>query len=279
MLYFRKSSALLSVVALFFIFSFHFRSDLVAKECLCLLSVCFICELIDSGLGMGYGTILTPVLILFGFEPSKIVPTILFSELLSGFTAAFFHNEIKNVDLSLKGKDFRPALLLAGGSVVGVFVGVSFAVSLPKEVLKLSIGGIILLSGLLVIILSKKTIAYKSWKMLLLSMVASFNKSVSGGGYGPLVTSGQILSGVKGKSAVGITSFAEAFTCLVAVGAFLAKGGYINWPIFIPMITGALISVPFSVFAINKTKEDRLKIIIGVLTFFMGGLIIWKTIS
>ena len=30
--------------------------------------------------------------------------------------------------------------------------------------------------------------------------VASFNKAVPGGGYGPLVTSGQILSGVQGKA-------------------------------------------------------------------------------
>ena len=43
----------------------------------------------------------------------------------------------------------------------------------------------------------------------------------------------------------GITSFAEAFTCLLAIVFFLAKGGSINLQILVPMCTGALLSVPF----------------------------------
>jgi uncharacterized membrane protein YfcA len=112
--------------------------------------------------------------------------------------------------------------------------------------------------------------------MVLLSAIASFNKAVSGGGYGPLVTSGQILSGVQSRASVGITSFAEAFTCMVAVTFFIIRGGWINLELLIPMIAGALSSVPFAVFAINKANEDHLKIIIGVLTMVMGGLTIWK---
>jgi len=115
--------------------------------------------------------------------------------------------------------------------------------------------------------------------MVILSSVASFNKAVSGGGYGPLVTSGQILSGVQSKSSVGITSFAEAFTCLLAVSLFLIRGGWINLVVFIPMSAGALISVPFSVFVISKTREDLLKTIIGMLTMVMGAGTILKALS
>jgi hypothetical protein len=222
------------------------------------------------------GTILTPTLLLVGYAPSDIVPTILFSELLSGFTASFFHNDIKNVDFSSKGMDLKPAVLLAVGSVVGVTIGVFLAVNIPVDILKLTIGCIIFLSGFFVVLLSRKVIEYRNWKMIGLSGVASFNKAVSGGGYGPLLTSGQIISGVRGRAAVGITSFAEAFTCLVAVILFLLQGGYIELHIFIPMVTGALISVPFSVFAVNKASEDHLKIVIGILTMGMGGLTIYN---
>ena len=38
-----------------------------------------ICELIDAALGMLYGTILSPVLIIAGFNPILVVPAILFS--------------------------------------------------------------------------------------------------------------------------------------------------------------------------------------------------------
>ncbi len=249
------------------------------RETMLLLGVCFICELIDSGLGMGFGTILTPTMLLIGYQPSDIVPTILFSELFSGFTAAFFHNDIRNVDFRIRGADLKPALLLAAGSVAGVSVGVFLAMSVPEDFLKMLIGSIIFLAGFFVVLLSRKMIEYRNWKMLSLSSLASFNKAVSGGGYGPLVTSGQILSGVRGKAAVGITSFAEAFTCMVAVSLFLFKGGHITMRILIPMCTGALISVPFSVFAVNKANEDNLRIVIGILTMCMGALTVFKVLQ
>lgn len=249
------------------------------KDAAVLFGLSFICELVDSGLGMGYGTILTPTLLLIGYDAHDIVPTVLLSELLSGFTAAFFHNEIRNVELGFRGKDFRPAVIIISGSIAGVTAGVFLALSLPKIALNMGVGCIIFLSGFLVLLLSRRIIKYRNWKMVMLSSVASFNKAVSGGGYGPLVTSGQILSGVQSKSSVGITCFAEAFTCLLAVALFLIKGGWINLVVFIPMCAGALISVPFSVFAINKAREDLLRTVIGVLTMTMGAVTIFIALS
>ena len=249
------------------------------KDAALLFGLCFICELVDSGLGMGYGTILTPALLLIGYDAHDIVPTVLLSEFLSGFTASFFHNEIGNVALGFRGKDFKPAIILVSGSIAGVTAGVFLALSLPTTVLNMGVGCIIFLSGFFVLLLSSRIIEYRNWKMGMLSLVASFNKAVSGGGYGPLVTSGQILSGVHSKSSVGITSFAEAFTCLLAVALFLTKGGWINLVIFIPMCAGALISVPFSVFVINKVREDLLKTVIGMLTMVMGAVTILKALS
>lgn len=255
------------------------HGELDARAVTVLLGLCFACELVDSGLGMGYGTILTPTLLLLGYEPAEIVPTVLFSELLSGFAASFFHHEIENVELGFRGRDLKPAALLASGGVLGVTAGVSLALVLPKAPLQMTIGCIVFLSGFFVVLLSRRAIEYRQWKMLGLSCVASFNKAISGGGYGPLVTSGQVLSGIKSKSAVGITSFAEAFTCLAAGGLYLVKGGYIDLTIFIPMAAGALLSVPFSVFAVKKANEDHLKIVIGLLTLAMGALTIFKAMS
>lgn len=275
----RKAGLWVATVLVLFTAAIVAHPEIELTSAILLMGLCFACELVDSGLGMGYGTILIPTLLLLGFSPADIVPTVLLSELLSGFTAAFFHHEIKNVDLKPGGKDLKSAMVLACGSLIGVTCGVLFAVNVTQEVLNMCIGCIILLSGLFVILLSRKVISYRLWKMIVLSSVASFNKAVSGGGYGPLVTSGQILSGVEGKSSVGITSFAEAFTCLFAAGLFLIKGGYINLVLLIPMIAGALTSVPFAVFAINKSKEDHLRIVIGVLTMGMGIVTIYKAIQ
>ena len=52
-----------------------------------LVTGAFLCEYVDSTLGMGYGTTLTPIFLLMGFSPMQIVPSILLSELISGILA------------------------------------------------------------------------------------------------------------------------------------------------------------------------------------------------
>lgn len=266
-------------ILILFVCAVALHGELSLSTALVLMAVCFCCELIDSGLGMGYGTILTPMLLLLGYTPFEIVPTILLSELLTGFTAAFFHHQVSNVDLSRKSPDLKAASILAGGSVSGVVAGVLLALALPVKTLSVLIGCIICFSGASVLILSRHRLRYQTWKMLLLSVIASFNKAISGGGYGPLLTSGQILSGIRTRASIGITSFAEAFTCLLTVSLFLISGGHVNTIIFIPMCTGALMSVPFAVFAVNRTKERYLQKIIGVLTLCMGTLTIIKALA
>lgn len=277
--YSKKSTAWIGLVVVLFVAALFLGDGIDVADALLIFALCFTCELIDSGLGMGYGTILTPALLLLGYDAHDIVPTVLLSELLSGFTAAFFHNEIGNVQLGFGGRDFVPALILAAGSVAGVSVGVLLALNLSTDALNGGVGIIILLSGLFVLLNSRRHIAYRRWKMVAVATVASFNKALSGGGYGPLVTSGQVLSGVSGRASVGITSFAEAFTCLLAVTLFLLQGEHINLVLFVPMVAGALLSVPFSVFVISITKEHLLKTIIGVVTMTMGALTVLKVAS
>ncbi len=67
----------------------------------------FFCELVDSTLGMGYGTTLTPVLLLLGYEPIEIVPAVLLSESVTGVLAGLFHHEFGNTDLRPGTRDFK----------------------------------------------------------------------------------------------------------------------------------------------------------------------------
>ena len=63
----------------------------------------FVCEYVDSTLGMGYGTTLTPLLLLMGYKPLEIVPVILLSELISGLMAGAFHHFQGNVNFRPNG--------------------------------------------------------------------------------------------------------------------------------------------------------------------------------
>jgi len=268
------------------------------------LIVCaFFCEYLDSTLGMGYGTTLAPVFLLMGFSPMQIVPAILLSELVSGVLAGFFHHHEGNVNFKPNSNEafkisnmlkplgymdvvkrtfpmhLKVALLLASCSIAGTVGAVFIAVSIPKFWLKLYIGGLVLSMGIIMLICFNKNFKF-SWKRItFLGLVASFNKGMSGGGYGPVVTGGQILSGVEGKSAVGITSLAEGLTCLVGVITYaLVSKNPIDWHLAPYIIIGAVLSVPLSAKSVKIISDKKLRLAIAVLTIILGTLTIFKTL-
>ncbi len=246
------------------------RGEPLAAGDLGIVLLCFVCEFVDSSLGMGYGTTLTPVLLAVGYSPLDLVPSILFSEFLSGLASAYFHHETGNVDFGGRTAHARVAALLGAGSLVGVGVGVSLAVAVSAVVLKLLIGVIITTAGVVILVCHRRVFRYRRWKMLLLASVASFNKALSGGGYGPLMTSGQMLSGIDGRASVAITSLAEGLTCLLGVVLFLAQGETLNLDLLVPMLAGALLSVPFSTHLVGQLGEGTLRRAIAVLTLGLG---------
>ena len=102
---------------------------------------------------------------------------------------------------------------------------------------------------------------------------------MSGGGYGPIVTGGQILSGIKGKSAVGITSLAEGLTCLVGVVMYiLISKGAIDWKLAPWIVAGAVFSVPLSAKSVKRISPERLRLAIGILTLVLGSVTILRTL-
>ena len=230
----------------------------------------FFCELIDSTLGMGYGTALTPVLMIIGFGPLAIVPCVLLSELITGITAGLAHHKAGNVNFKRGSIHLKIVLVLTSCSVIGASIAVFIAINVPTLWLKTYIGVVVLGMGVLILLTVNKNYKF-SWKKITgIGLIAAFNKGMSGGGYGPVVTGGQILSGVKGNNAVGITSLAEGLTCVVGVIIFIISPVTINWGIAPSLIIGAILSVPFSTFIVKKLPTRTLKISIGVLTLILG---------
>ena len=76
-----------------------------------IIVLAFVCEYIDSSLGMGYGTTLTPLLLIMGYNPLQIVPAILLSELFTGLSAAFFHHKLKNSNFKIGALDLKVAII------------------------------------------------------------------------------------------------------------------------------------------------------------------------
>ena len=99
---------------------------------------------------------------------------------------------------------------------------------------------------------------------------ASFNKGISGGGYGPIITSGQILSGLDSKSSVSISSFTEAVTCLMALLVYLLKLKVVDFMPVLPLLFGSLIAIPFAVRMVKRSDGRKHVIAIGLITISLG---------
>lgn len=234
------------------------------------------CEFVDSALGMGYGTTLTPVLLLAGFEPQEIVPAILFSECLSGMLASLMHHRDGNVDLLRDRNARRTALLLGLLSIGGAVAATAVALSISKLWLTAIIGVIVLACGFAILATLRRQFRFRLGHLVVIGTVASFNKALSGGGYGPLVTSGQVVSGLPAKQAVGITSLAEGLTCFVGLTVYFIAAGGMQWALVIPLTTGALLSVPLATLTIRRLPEAAVRGAVGLTTCALGGLMFVK---
>ena len=238
-------------------------------------TLAFFCELVDTTLGGGYGTILTPVLIVLGFEISDIVPAILMSEVMTGLAGGFMHHRAGNVTL-FKGRGAKILLLFSSCSIFGTIAAVFVGTTIPKFWVKLYIGFLITGMGFFIITNHKKKSKF-SWKRITsIGLIASFNKGISGGGYGPLITGGQVLSGVDGKNAVGITSFAEGLVCVVGASSYYFIKGSLNLSLIKWLIPGAILSLPFGILTVKKMKSEKMKTGIGVLTTILGAITLLK---
>ncbi|MBA7655683.1 hypothetical protein ES703_63591 [subsurface metagenome] len=257
--------------------------------------IALFCEYVDASIGMGYGTALTPILLIIGFLPLDVVPAVLLGQLAGGFIGGLTHHRLGNITLDfrqderlvkkrLRGLGYLPKSLdakvifvLAVCGVVGVLVGVLSAVNIPQIALQTYIGVMVFGIGVVILLRGSRKSAL-SWKGLVgVGLVSSFNKGISGGGYGPLVTGGQIISGRETKSSVGSTTLAEAIVCVVGFLSYVLVKGNIFWMLAAATSIGSVIAAPFAALTVKKVKTQKLRVVIGVVTVILGTMTLLKT--
>lgn len=263
-----------------------------------LFALAFVMELIDSSLGMGYGTVLSPILIIMGFNPLVAIPALLLSQAFGGLTASIFHHKYDNANFSKKSKDLKIVGLISLCGIFATVLSAIIALNLPKMYIKTYIGVLVLVMG--VILLANKKFRF-SWKrMFAIGIISAFNKGLSGGGFGPVVTSGQIIAGQENKNAIGSTTLAEAPICIIgfftyAIGNTIKnfEGSVLNmnvgdffhalfsrnifqWELVMALLLGSVMVAPFGAFVTKLIKDKKLTFILGIL---VTGLGIWTLVK
>ena len=233
-------------------------------------------EFIDSALGMMYGTVLSPVLIILNYDVQDVVPSILISQAVGGFIASFRHNGLKNADFSSGSTDRRIAVTIIWFGVFACLIGVFLSVSIPKKVLNTYIGLLVAVIG--VMILCGRSLILTSGKIYFLGFVSAFNKALSGGGFGPLVAGGQLVFRDRSeKGAIGSTDFAEAPICLFSFFLWGALKGLPPVTLFLPLCVGSAIGGFFGPKFLSTIKShEKLKKALGAMVLLEGIWVLYK---
>ncbi len=257
---------------------------------LIIIILAFIFESMDSIAGMGFGTALSPLLFILGYTPLQVVPTILISEAITGVVDTFFDHEFKNVHYSFKPLNdaTKIGLIIAFFGCIAIFTSIIlgyFAISFPDIVIKTYVAVLVILMGLLGFIrvkVGKRKISRTNLKLLIgFSALAGFNKGIGGGGYGPVITMGQIFSDIYEKSATAIVSFSESIVSIVGILTFFLisfAGINVDLVLLPSLFTGGFLAALSSPYLVRVIPNKIWKYFIPSYAFGIGIFSIIKLI-
>ncbi len=238
-----------------------------------------VAEYVDSSVGMGFGTVMAPVLLLLGFGLEAVLPAILVSEAASGSLAALLHHRVANVDLSRESRDRRVAATLLPAALVGAAAGGAIGgwlESFPGEVV---VGSVILATGAALLVGRRAIRGYRWGSVVTLGVVAAVAKSISSAGFGPVVTGGQMMIGIPERDAVGITSAVEAPVSAVALTVFGLVAAWPSPSLTVALTAGALVGVPPAVWTVRLLPARSIRLAVAILACLLGILALYAGLT
>lgn len=230
-----------------------------------------IAQLIDGSLGMAYGVTSTTLLVAAGIAPAAASASVHFAEIGTTLASGISHHKLGNVD-------WRIVRILAIPGAIGAFAGATILTTLPADVAKPVVAGILLTLGFYVLYrflrLGGRRPEFRGRLrtafLVPLGLVGGTLDSLGGGGWGPVGTTSLLSSGrVEPRKVVGSIDTSEF---VVAVGGslgFLVGLGAagIDWGYAAALLVGGVIVAPFAAWLVKHLPAR-------VLGTAAGGLIV-----
>ncbi|MHC1729646.1 MAG: sulfite exporter TauE/SafE family protein [Syntrophobacteraceae bacterium] len=249
-----------------------------------ILTVIF--ELLDASTGMGYGTALTPLLLIMGFNPKQIVPVIMIQQAMAGLVGTFLHKEFANVEWKFKPMSETIKLWLfvsiTGCIAVTVSITAVYAIfKVTKVWIALYVAMLLVMMGVISLFGARRDRPYRPKLMILFGGLAAFNKGIGGGGYGPVVTIGGILSGIPVKSQMAVTAFCEGTisSFSVIVWLLMLSGGEVLDFLLLPsMMVGSMFAAVGAPWLTRTFPESIWRWVVPVYSLILAVYVCYKTL-
>lgn len=246
----------------------------------------FLFQLMDTLTGMGLGTALSPFLFAMGYDPLSVVPTLLVSQAFTGILAGWMHNELGNAHFMPQFEDslWRALLLVTvtGGITIIITVFAIYdAFELPDKLIESYVAGLVLLMGVFVFVKNcySKKFEYRNPRLLGFALLAAFNKGIGGGGYGPILTLGALLSGYKEKETVALTVTGEGLVSLIGAITFfilMDRGLNIDYSLLPSVLSGGFLAAFLTPYLVKVCPSSLLRMIIPAYAVLIGLFLLVK---
>jgi len=143
-------------------------------------------------------------------------------------------------------------------------------INLPAQYVKTYIAITVMAMGMLMIANVRRESGYSRSRLAVIGIFAAFNKGISGGGYGPISTSGQIISGIRPRAAIAITALVEGVICALGIGIYFVLSVYPGFLLTFAITVGALLAAPFSALTTASLEQNLLRSVVAFSTFAIG---------
>lgn len=229
-------------------------------------------QYVASSIGEGFGMLLVPTLILVGFKPNHVIPSVLLAETLNSIIGTISNQGFKKIDLSTRKLNLKMVMFLSIGGILLTFPAVIVSYHTPAYYHKILIASIYIIIGVITFLIPKLQWNL-TWPLsILLGGIGSFSKVFSGGGYGALSTGGQRVMGVNPRRSTTITVFAKGITCILGfIGYYIILGSeIIHWLIILPMLIGVAIASPLSAWTLDRVDHEKIRDTIALIALILG---------
>ncbi|MDF2968579.1 MAG: sulfite exporter TauE/SafE family protein [Nocardioidaceae bacterium] len=228
-----------------------------------------IAQLVDGSLGMGFGVTSSTLLIAAGIAPAMASASIHFAEVGTTLISGVSHHQMGNVD-------WRTVGILAVPGGVGAFFGAHFLVSLPAEVAKPWVGGLLFCLGLYVIwrflVLGGRRPSFtgklSAAFLMPVGLVGGTLDAIGGGGWGPVGTTSLLSSGrLSPRKVIGSVSASEFVVAVGgSLGFLMALGSAgINIGFVAALLAGGMVAAPLAAWLVKHLRARVLGVAAGGL--------------